>query len=278
MPPDDIKPPLAARVEENFDTCPAGGPEQPCPKPGGWLAGVWDFVQGVIPVYGSGMAAYNDFKTGHPVWGTVNVMMAATDLIPGKALLAGAGKLAVKGLLKGAVREGEEKLVKEVVEQGVKQEAKQLEGQAAKEVEQAAARPSSKPEWLQRLDEGNEFNKNQAGRYPHNEVYIDRPDGKGYYRVDSYNPTTGEIVSRKNTQFSEIRPETGADYVNELAKKYPPGSSISKVPSSGELAGGKLQGQMILEVPSQAKPIPQSVLDAAEQKGILIRDITGKVY
>jgi hypothetical protein len=35
---------------------------------------------------------------------------------------------------------------------------------------------------------------------------------------------------------------------------------------------------MILEVPVQSGAVPQAILDAASAKGILIRDITGKVY
>jgi len=142
----------------------------------------------------------------------------------------------------------------------------------------AAPATSSKPEWLRRLDAGNDFNRAQAARYPHNEVYVVRPDAKGYYRVDSYNPRTGEIVSRKYTQLSEVQEATGVEYINELAKKYPPGTAIADVPSSGALAGDRLRGQMIPEVPVQTKPIPKAVLDAANQKNIVIRDINGKEY
>ncbi|MGL6094837.1 MAG: polymorphic toxin-type HINT domain-containing protein, partial [Fimbriiglobus sp.] len=137
---------------------------------------------------------------------------------------------------------------------------------------------SSKPEWLRRLDAGNDFNRAQAGRYPHNEIYVARPDGEGYYRLDSYNPRTGEIISRKYTQLSDVTEATGVAYINELANKYPPGTVIADVPSSGTLAGQRLRGQMILEVPVQTTPIPRTVLDVATQKRIVIRDINGKVY
>jgi hypothetical protein len=146
----------------------------------------------------------------------------------------------------------------------------------------AAPATSSKPEWLRRLDAGNDFNRTQGAKYASqggkNEVYVVNPDGNGYYRVDSYNPRTGEIVSRKYTQLSEVQEATGVKYINELAKKYSPGTVIADVPSSGWLAGQRLQGQMILEVPVQTNPIPKAVLDAANQKGIIIRDINGKVY
>jgi filamentous hemagglutinin len=42
---------------------------------------------------------------------------------------------------------------------------------------------SLKPEWLRRLQAGNDFNKVREKEYPYNELYIQRADGKGYYRV-----------------------------------------------------------------------------------------------
>ncbi|WP_217916420.1 hypothetical protein [Duganella sp. BJB1802] len=73
----------------------------------------------------------------------------------------------------------------------------------ANSAEAIVTRVSSKPEWLKRLDEGNAFNAERASEYPYNEVYINNPKGAGYTRLDSYNPISGEIVSRKFTQFSE---------------------------------------------------------------------------
>ncbi|WAH59585.1 hypothetical protein LZ023_08570 [Pseudomonas silvicola] len=95
-------------------------------------------------------------------------------------------------------------------------------GGAAEKVDDVVA-PSSKPEWLQRLDAGNEFNKVQSKNYPNNEVYIQRPDGSGYYRVDSYNPIKGEIVSRKLTRLSEVSEATAKSYISEAITKYPSG-------------------------------------------------------
>jgi hypothetical protein len=141
------------------------------------------------------------------------------------------------------------------------------------------ARASSRPEWLRRLDEGNAFNRAQAPNYPYNEVYINKPSGgNSYYRLDSYNPEAGEIVSRKFTQFSEIQDQTALNYINEIQNKYPVGATIADVPSSGSLAGRRLQGQPILEVPVQTHPIPQSILDAADNANVLIRDVDGRVY
>ncbi|MEN4644550.1 hemagglutinin repeat-containing protein [Pantoea agglomerans] len=137
---------------------------------------------------------------------------------------------------------------------------------------------SAKPEWLQNVQAGNKFNAEQSKNYPYNEVYVNKPNGSGYYRVDSYNPTTGEIVSRKFTQFSDITETTANNYIREAVNKYPAGAMIAKVSSSGSLAGRQLEGINILEVPPQAKPIPQSILDSAKKANVMIRDTSGKVY
>lgn len=39
-----------------------------------------------------------------------------------------------------------------------------------------------------------------------------------------------------------------------------------------------MEGSNILEVPPQMKPIPQSVISAAKQADVIIRDTNGKVY
>jgi filamentous hemagglutinin len=140
------------------------------------------------------------------------------------------------------------------------------------------ARVSGKPSWLARIEQGNAFNAERSVAYPYSEVYVNKAAGGGYYRLDSYNPTSGEIVSRKFTQFSEIQDNTGIGYLNEMTSKYPAGATIANVPSSGVLSGQLLRGQQILEVPVQLKPIPQSVLDTANRSSILIRDVKGKVY
>ena len=140
------------------------------------------------------------------------------------------------------------------------------------------ASKSLKPEWLQRLEAGNEFNKVESKNYPYNEVYVLRPDEKGYYRVDSYSPAGAEIVSRKLTQLSEVSESTAKSYISEAIKKYPSGATIADVPSSGSLASQKLQGTVILEVPPQRAAIPQSILDAANRAGVLIRDTKGNTY
>mgnify|MGYP000865475780 FL=1 len=142
------------------------------------------------------------------------------------------------------------------------------------------------------------FNKARAKFYPYNEVYLEAPkkainlpEGAPtkhqYVRLDSYNPHTGEIVSRKYTQLSEVSEETAIRYLKELSDKYAPGSVIADVPSNRtgvnkgifELnQGDKLKGQMILEVPVQKKSVRESILKYARDNNIQIRDINGNVY
>ena len=125
---------------------------------------------------------------------------------------------------------------------------------------------------------GNLFNRLRKRNYPYNEVYVDKPAGKGYYRLDSYDPKNGEIISRKATQLWAIREESAIAYILEIPRKYHSGASISKVPTNGTLAGKQLEGQMILEIPIQQQPIPKRVLDAARQADVIIRDVNGRIY
>ena len=137
---------------------------------------------------------------------------------------------------------------------------------------------SAKPGWLQNVQAGNKFNAEQSKNYPYNELYVNKPNGNGYYRVDSYNPVTGEIVSRKFTQFADITEATATSYIREAVNKYPAGATVANVPSSGDLGGSLLKGKNILEIPPQAKPIPQAIIDTARKSGVVIRDTNGKVY
>ena len=152
--------------------------------------------------------------------------------------------------------------------------------------------------WFKRIREGIAFNKARAKFYPYNEVYLEAPkkainlpEGSPtkhqYVRLDSYNPHTGEIVSRKYTQLSEVSEETAIRYLKELSDKYAPGSIIADVPSNRtglnkgifEVNQGRdLKGQMILEVPVQKKPIPQNVINYADKLRIKIRNTNNKLY
>ena len=98
---------------------------------------------------------------------------------------------------------------------------------------------------------------------------------------------TKEIVSRKYAQLSEITEETAIRYLKELKDKYSPGAVIADVASNRvganagifeENGGNILKGQMILEVPVQKEPIPESVLRYVAKEKIKIRDTNGKIY
>ena len=115
----------------------------------------------------------------------------------------------------------------------------------------------------------------------------DSPAKHKYVRLDSYDPQTGEIVSRKYTQLSEVSEESAIRYLKELSDKYSPGSIIANVPSNiskanagifKENKGNILDGQMILEVPVQHKAIPKGVINYANLKGIKFRDTNNHIY
>mgnify|MGYP000984198675 CR=1 FL=1 len=93
-----------------------------------------------------------------------------------------------------------------------------------------------------------------------------------------------EFEVRKEVKVGE---KTAIGYLKELSEKYSPGSVIADVPSNRvganagifEENGGKtLRGQMILEVPVQKEPVPEKVLDYANEHRIKIRDTNNKIY
>ncbi|SUS08118.1 hypothetical protein DF3PB_5830002 [uncultured Defluviicoccus sp.] len=143
---------------------------------------------------------------------------------------------------------------------------------------------SSRPEWLRaKLEAGEDFNRRQRVKFKYNEVYVENAcDGGSCLRLDSYRPPgdgggSGEIVSRKFTQLAEIQPETASKYLREMERKYAPGTMIADVPTTraSGLAGQRLRGQMYLDVPTQNAPVPQSILDEAAERRIIIRDELG---
>jgi hypothetical protein len=152
----------------------------------------------------------------------------------------------------------------------------------------ASAQASRKPAWLQKIFDGNEFNRIRSSSYPNNEIYLVNPnDPSKYVRLDSYIDGK-EIVSRKYTQFFDIQESTGIKYIQELKDKYPSGvAKIADVPSNkiggansalqGQI-GQSINGKMILEIPVQTNSIPQSVISEANKWGIKIRDVQGKIY
>ena len=140
-----------------------------------------------------------------------------------------------------------------------------------------AAGQSRLPDWLKaRFVAGQKFDADNRPRYPYNEVEVST--GGKNYRVDSYVPGK-EIISRKNSQLERVQIKTGLGYLNELKHKYPSSAKITDSPFNPKaLRGTVLSGDPVLEVPVQDKPVPKEILDAANEKGITIRDVNGRGY
>ena len=124
---------------------------------------------------------------------------------------------------------------------------------------------------------GNRFNKENRPRYPYNEVELEAKEINGKkYVVDSYIPGE-EIVSRKFTQLAEVKEKTALSYLSEFTKKYSSGSEISSGKfNPNALKGGRLDGELILEIPVQTKPVPQKLLKRRMRKGLLFVILMGR--
>jgi hypothetical protein len=119
--------------------------------------------------------------------------------------------------------------------------------------------------WKKRILEGHEFNYANHHRYPQYELGL-----RGGARVDSYAEHEW-IASRKHTQAASVRWRTMKRYIDEIEKKYAPGTIIKKT-------GEPLDGIKVLELPPQIHPIPQQVLDYAKENDVIIRDSNGRAY
>ncbi|OUE28865.1 hypothetical protein BFL36_01220 [Clavibacter michiganensis] len=124
---------------------------------------------------------------------------------------------------------------------------------------------SELPAWKKRILEGHEFNYANHHRYAHYELGL--RDGA---RVDSYAEHEW-IASRKHTQAASVRWRTMKRYIDEIEKKYAPGTIIRKT-------GEPLDGIKVLELPPQIHPIPHQVLDYAKENDVIIRDSNGRAY
>ncbi|MGE7590260.1 ribonuclease YeeF family protein [Peribacillus sp. NPDC101480] len=189
--------------------------------------------------------------------------------------LAGGPSLPQVVMEKQTIKEAYQKFtVKDSKVEGVSRES------IPKGTDEVTPKKKTVPDWLkERWEAGNNFNKENRPRYPYNEVELEAKEvGGKKYVVDSYAPNK-EIVSRKFTQLSEVQEKTAKSYLNEITKKYPSGSKISNGSfNPNALKGGRLKGELILEVPVQNKLIPQTILDEATKNRIIIKDINGKVY
>ena len=136
---------------------------------------------------------------------------------------------------------------------------------------------------------GNEFNATQNTKYPYSEVPIRDATGKvrraDSYKPDPVNPKNGEIVSRKslelsNGQIAFVDTDTMIGHFQEFRLKYRSGATIADTPAARKmgLAGQKMEGQYIFEVPVQRYEIPDIIIQEATKRGIIIRDSEGKRY
>lgn len=134
---------------------------------------------------------------------------------------------------------------------------------------------------------GNEFNRLNRGRGTQLSEIELGPTGSRGVRVDAWDPIQNEIISRKFTQLADISPATARAYLDELVSKYSPGQRVKITPTvraKAEAAGldpadlpTRLDGDLVLEVPPQDGPLPQSVIDHADDLDITIRDTDGTV-
>lgn len=96
------------------------------------------------------------------------------------------------------------------------------------------------------------------------------------------------LQERKHTQFADlVNEESGIRHLKEFLAKYPTGNALRVVadvpsarsnPALSARIGEPLDGRMILEVPVQDAPIPQSIIDFARDNRITIRDVEGRRY
>ena len=134
-------------------------------------------------------------------------------------------------------------------------------------------------EFMRKVIAGNRFNAYLNPRYTYKEIPL-ATRNKLPFRLDSYTPGQA-IVSRKLTQFSEITESTAKGYIDEFVKKYPAGTKIADTATTRArgIAGQRLDGDMILEVPPQlGGKIDPDIVKYAEENGVYIRDLNGTFY
>jgi hypothetical protein len=119
---------MAGNIDANFSDNPPDQVTAPCPASSS--VGAPGFGESLIPVWGSGRQAINDFQTGHPILGMVNAAFAITDVFLLKSIVTAAGKVIVKVAVEQASKEAAEKiaaraalrakLLEELAQNGVK--------------------------------------------------------------------------------------------------------------------------------------------------------------
>lgn len=133
--------------------------------------------------------------------------------------------------------------------------------------------------FMRKIIAGNRFNSYANHAYDYTEIAL-TTGRKSRFRLDAYTPNRA-IVSRKLTQFSEIQLTTAEKYIDEFVTKYPVGTTIADTAKNRALgiAGDRLRGPMILEVPPQVGgKVDRAVVEYAEKNNVFIRDVNGTYY
>ncbi|MFT9818122.1 hypothetical protein [Lysinibacillus sp. NPDC056185] len=138
--------------------------------------------------------------------------------------------------------------------------------------------PRDRLEWKEERDywlndspmaRGNKFNKTVRNRdiYDYHEIHLE--NGK---RLDSYDPFSKEIISRKATDLDMIDEKTYREYLKEMNSKYSAGTKI-RSNAYPELDGKPLEGKQILEIPATNKNISniEKYKEIAKEYGIELR-------
>ncbi|MPZ93907.1 MAG: hypothetical protein GEU96_03130 [Propionibacteriales bacterium] len=136
--------------------------------------------------------------------------------------------------------------------------------------------PGFPPVVWERIVDGIRFNREDGKNYVLNEIRL--VTGK---IMDSY-VHRREIVERKMSQLAAISDETAKGYLSSIDRKYSAGKIIADTPRNRSvcpnLIGRPTIGLVILKVPVQDRPIPDSVLNRANELDIQIRDTEGTRY
>jgi Bacterial toxin 50 len=197
------------KVESNFSTSPVGSPAHDCSvgQPGFW--------ESLIPIWGSGRAAIDDFQNGRWGWGLFNSALAVTDIFLVKSLATAGAKLGGKLLAKVAGKEAAELAAKEAAELATKEAAERAAKEAAELEAKQAVEDAEKPI----IHEGKQgkhvpgHNNFQPGKseltHPDPQALLDKGAGTGVKHgnkeVVDFGENIGDHVAKDGTRSPTTR-------------------------------------------------------------------------
>ena len=141
-------------IDSGFGDGDVGDVVQSCPLPAPASVGEPSFGESLIPIWGSGRMAINDFQNGRWGWGIVNTGMAISDVFLVKSLATIGVKAIGKGLATLAEKQAEKEAEKLAAKEAEQQAEKAAEQQAEKAAEKEAAQDAAKAEKLQAGEKG----------------------------------------------------------------------------------------------------------------------------